>query len=182
MSTHGCTRHRPGSMNCYNHCRCRCRPCRATRARYDAERLAPTRATVPSSDARAAIATLDRAGLSRHDIADVSGVPRTTINRVARERRRDVRRATSEALVQAARELCAPPARLPFEPLGRMLQLRSFVHGGLKPMMGENDVRSFYRARDRGWWEEPQADEFACRFLGEPFELVYGTDWNQEAA
>ena len=174
-----------GTVDGYANHGCRCLPCGAASADYSRERANGEHRTVPAHSARRIIDALGRRGLTRPLISELTGVSDATLARIANGRVQRVHQSTWDALDELMEDYRRPQAVQWIDPapLLEALEYRAAAHSkGLVGLLGEHDARAFYKARNRGLITVPMADRLAITHLGTQLELLYGPDYDVEAA
>ena len=98
---------------------CRCVPCRAANSRYSCHRerqnrMGKTNRIVKAGRVRRHILRLSAAGIGRRTVAELSGVPQSTITGIKSGNRLHVRQATQRRIMAVdLKQPCKPGARVP---------------------------------------------------------------------
>lgn len=109
---------------------CRCLPCRAANARYESLRIRARRAgdwngMVSAGRARRHLLALARSGVGRRTVADISGVPQSTVHQIRSGRRRRIRARTERHIFlvnsRAMNEARLVPADRAWRMISRLL-------------------------------------------------------------
>lgn len=109
---------------------CRCLPCRAANARYESHRIHARRngdwnGIVSAGRARRHLLALSRAGVGRRTVAEISGVPQSTVHQIRTGRRCHIRARTQRRIFlvdsRAMNEARLVPADRAWRMISRLL-------------------------------------------------------------
>ena len=174
-----------GTVTAYKNHGCRCLPCSVAGTRYERETYHGRKRLHSGWKAARVIGALEAHGHTRRSICEHTGLSRRTLSRIVNGHVERVCEATWDALNELMEDHRRPPAVVWIDPtpLLEALEYRAATHAkGLVGLLGENDARAFYRARSHGRITVPLADRLAITHLGTQLELLYGPDYDVEAA
>lgn len=114
-------RHPHGTRVRYVAGRCRCQPCRTANTAYAksreaAKRRGETNEIVDAAPVRAHLARLSAAGVGRRTVADISGVPPSTVGEIAQGRQKNLRARTAAAIMRVTAEAIVGGMLVPAAP------------------------------------------------------------------
>lgn len=181
MREHTCTDHDPGTPTCRRHCGCRCWRCCTAATDYRAGRRTDWSDRIDNADVAEAVEVLLAKGYrSVAEIARDVGVSDRTLQHVVSNPGTCAARIGGPvvALGDEFRDDTLDPTPL----LDALEHHARAADTSVRALVGETVRRRLYRASERGWIDESDADRIACTVLGMPLPLLYGTDYDQEAA
>lgn len=159
---------------------CRCLDCRVMWADYQVKWKAGELEPRPTvAEAQQMLRDLLSVGLDRDAIVADTGMSQRTFYRWVNGQGEHAVRRVFGRLEDLHSLIGGTHRRLDATPLLGALEARA--DNGIRPLLGP-DTRTYYRAKRRGWVTEEWADRIACTVLGMPLPLLYGTDYDQEAA
>jgi hypothetical protein len=124
---------------------CRCVPCRAANSRYETERAAARKrgewnGLVSAAKARNHLLKLQRAGIGRRTISDISGICQTQIIKIRSGERKKIRKQTEAKLLMVTTAATGAARLIPAAPtwalIRRLVETEGFTEKEIAQRMG----------------------------------------------